>query len=112
MTRGELWWVDFGIPTGSAAGYRRPAIVIQSNELNATALNTVVVIPLTSNLRLAEYKPNVLLKNSATGLGKDSVAILPLITALDKGCFIERISQLPPRVVDAVYNAVLEVLKK
>ncbi|MGI5068364.1 hypothetical protein [Treponema denticola] len=24
MTRGEIWWVDFGIPIGSLPAYRRP----------------------------------------------------------------------------------------
>lgn len=112
MTNGELWWVDFGVPVGSAAGYRRPAIVVQSDELNATELNTVIVVPLTSNLRLAEYKPNVLLKQRDTGLHKDSVALPPLITALDKTCFIERISRIPERVMRSVYNAILEAVKR
>ena len=52
MTRGDLYWVDFGVPTGSAAGFRRPAVVLQSDEYNATALNTVVVVPLQVTLIL------------------------------------------------------------
>jgi mRNA interferase MazF len=28
MTRGEIWWVDYGIPYGSEPGYRRPVIII------------------------------------------------------------------------------------
>jgi mRNA-degrading endonuclease toxin of MazEF toxin-antitoxin module len=31
MIRGEIWLDDFGIPTGSEAGYRHPAVVIQNN---------------------------------------------------------------------------------
>ena len=27
MIRGDIWLVDFGIPMGSEAGYRRPAVV-------------------------------------------------------------------------------------
>ena len=52
MTRGDLYWVDFCVPTGSAAGFRRPAVVLQSDEYNATALNTVVVVPLQVTLIL------------------------------------------------------------
>ena len=52
MTRGDLYWVDFGVPTGSAAGFRRPAVVLQSDEYNTTALNTVVVVPLQVTLIL------------------------------------------------------------
>lgn len=111
MMHGELWWADFGVPLGSAVGYRRPAVIIQSDELIGTDINTVIVVPLTSNLRLAEYKPNILLKSKATELNKDSVALPPLLTALDKDCFIEKISKLPKSVVDVVYEAVLEALK-
>ena len=34
MTRGDVFFVDFGIPFGSEPGYRRPIIVIQSEFLN------------------------------------------------------------------------------
>ena len=33
MTRGEIWWVDFGVPFGSEVGFRRPVIVLQNNIL-------------------------------------------------------------------------------
>ena len=52
MTRGDLYWVDFGVPVGSAAGFRRPALVLQSDEYNATALNTVSLFPLQAILIL------------------------------------------------------------
>ena len=110
MTRGELYWVDFGVPMGSAAGFRRPAVVLQSDEFNATSLNTVIVVPFTSNLNLADYKPNVYVTAEDSGLTKDSVAIIPLVTALDRVCFIEKISSLPPAVVNEIYNAVIEMI--
>ena len=50
MTRGDVFFVDFGIPFGSEPGYRRPVIVIQSDRENLDALNTKVVIPLTSTI--------------------------------------------------------------
>ena len=111
MTRGDLYWVDFGVPVGSAAGFRRPALVLQSDEYNATALNTVVVVPFTSNLNLVDYKPNVYVTAEESGLSKNSVAIVPLVTALDKTCFIEKISSLPSSVVDEIYNVVIEIIR-
>ena len=111
MTRGDLYWVDFGVPEGSAAGFRRPALVLQSDEYNATALNTVVVVPFTSNLNLVDYKPNVYVSAEDSGLSKNSVAIVPLVTALDKTCFIEKISSLPSSVVDEIYNVVIEIIR-
>ena len=112
MTRGELWWVDFGVPVGSAAGFRRPAVILQANEFNETQLNTIVVVPFTSNLMLADYTPNVYVESSDSGLSKDSVAIIPLVTALDKICFKEFISELPSNVMDEIYDAVLYMIHK
>lgn len=54
MIRGEIWMVDFGVPFGSEPGWRRPAIVVQNDEFNQSAMHTTIVIPLTSNLRLAD----------------------------------------------------------
>ena len=36
MTRGEIWWIDFGIPFGSEVGFRRPVVVLQNDILNAS----------------------------------------------------------------------------
>ena len=61
MIRGDIWWVDFGEPLGSEPGWRRPAIIVQSDDFNKSDMNTTIVIPLTTNLRLAEFPGNVLL---------------------------------------------------
>lgn len=42
MTRGEIWWVDFGVPFGSEVGFRRPVIILQNNILNESNLLTVI----------------------------------------------------------------------
>ena len=74
MTRGELWWVDFGLAYGSMPQGRRPAIIVQNDNFNASHILTTVVVPLTTNVILAEYKDNVFLDKSVTNLSKDSVA--------------------------------------
>lgn len=94
MTRGEIWWVDFGVPKGSEAGYRHPAIVVQNNNYNASRIYTTVVIPLSSNLSLAEHKDNLLLPKNKTHLSKDSVACFPLITSVDKNQLDELVAKL------------------
>lgn len=94
MTRGEIWWVDFGVPKGSEAGYRHPAIVVQNNNYNASRIYTTVVIPLSSNLSLAEHKDNLLLPKNKTHLSKDCVACVPLITSVDKNQLDELVAKL------------------
>ena len=77
MIRDDIWWVDFGEPLGSEPGWRRPAVIVQSDEFNKSDMNTTVVIPLTTNLRLAEFPGNVLLSKQDSKLSKDSVAVTP-----------------------------------
>ena len=49
MTRGEIWWVDFGLAYGSMPQARRPAVIVQNDNVNASRIMTTVVIPLTTN---------------------------------------------------------------
>lgn len=55
MMYGEIWWVDFGVPYGSEPGFKRPAVVVQNNNFNESKIGTTVVVPLTTNLLVAEY---------------------------------------------------------
>lgn len=75
MTRGEIWWVDFGLAYGSMPQGRRPAVIVQNDNFNASRIMTTVVIPLSSNILLAEYKDNILLDKTVTKLSKDSVVL-------------------------------------
>jgi len=47
--RGEVWWVSFDASTGGEIQKTRPAIVI-SNDAANSALNRVIVIPVTSQV--------------------------------------------------------------
>lgn len=58
VKRGEIWWATLDQPRGSEPGYRRPVVVISSNEFNQSKINTAIVTVITSNLRLAEAPGN------------------------------------------------------
>ena len=62
MTRGEIWWAEFGIPYGSEIGYTRPVLIVQNDSYNESRIRTIVVLPLTTNIRLIDAPGNVLLK--------------------------------------------------
>jgi mRNA interferase MazF len=61
MIRGEIWWAQFGIPSGSEAGYKRPVLIVQDDSFNKSGIKTIVVLPLTTNLRLLDAPGNVLI---------------------------------------------------
>ena len=94
MKRGEIWWADLPDPVASEPGYRRPLVIIQIDEFNRSRINTVVVVGLTTNLRLAEAPGNVLLKSVQTGLPKDSVANASQVLTVDKSFLTEKVGKL------------------
>lgn len=110
MQRGEVWWAALGRPRGPEPGLRRPVVVVQANEYNRSALRTVVVACLTSNLDLAAAPGNVLCRPRATGLPKASVVNVTQVATLDRNALLERVGRLPPRLLDDVNAGLCLVL--
>ena len=110
MTRGEIWWVDFGLAFGSMTMGRRPALVVQNDNFNASRIATTVVLPLTTNTLLAEHRDNVLLSKKITQLPYDSVALVPQIGAVDKECLVEKVSKLSPVTMLEISSALSDFL--
>jgi mRNA interferase MazF len=106
ISQGEIWWADLGDPVGSAPGFRRPVLVVQGDPFNRSRIATVVCVVLTSNLKWADAPGNVLLRRSATGLDKDSVANVSQIVTLDKSQLTEAVGKLPQRKLDAVLGGI------
>ena len=102
MRRGEVWWASLPRPSGSGPGYRRPVLVIQSNEFNESRIRTVVVVAITSNLRLALAPGNVLCRAREMGLPKDSVANVSQLLTVDKSFLTERVKTIPERILAEV----------
>jgi mRNA interferase MazF len=84
MIRGELWRTDFGGPFGSEAGFRRPVLIVQTDAFNESRIRTIVVLPLTTNLRLLDAPENVLVNDKESKLAEDSVIIVAQFYALDR----------------------------
>lgn len=97
MDRGTVWWASLPDPVGSMPGYRRPVLVVQADSFNRSRIETVLVVILTSNLRLAAAPGNVLLPARVTGLPKDSVANVSQIITVDKSLLTEEVGQLSPK---------------
>jgi mRNA interferase MazF len=94
VSQGDVFWASLPDPTGSGSGFRRPVVIVQGNAFNASRLATVLVVPLTSNLRWAAAPGNVLLEAERTGLPKDSVANVSQIVAVDRSVLSERVGHL------------------
>ena len=85
-------------------------IVVQGDAFNASRLATVVVVPLTSNLRWADAPGNVLLKARRSGLPKDSVANVSQIVAVDRSVLTEHVGRVPRAKLELVLAGIDVVL--
>ena len=110
MRRGEIWWAALGRPMGSEPGYRRPVVVLQTNEFNESPIRTVVVVAITSNLGLASAPGNVRCRKRETGLAKPSVVNVSQVATIDKSRLLERGGSLPGRLLAEVEEGVRLVL--
>lgn len=84
IRQGDIYWIDLDEPGGSEPGYRHPRIVVQNNLFNHSRINTVLVCPLTSNLKRADSPGNVLLSKREANLPKPSVVNVSQIFTVDK----------------------------
>lgn len=110
VSQGDVVLVDFPAPMGSGPGFRRPAVIVQTDALNRSAIATTICVPLTSNLKWADALGNVLLAKRVTGLPKDSVANVSLVVAIDKALVAERVGKLSRRRLGAVVDGINLVL--
>ena len=112
VRQGDVWWAELSDATGSGPGFRRPVVVVQSDALNRSRLNTAVCVPLTSNTTWANAPGNVLLATGDTGLSRPSVANASQILALDRSLLIEHASVLPERKLIQVLQGIALILAR
>jgi mRNA interferase MazF len=96
VKRGEVWWATLPAPTSSEPGYRRPVVIVQSDEFNRSRIRTVIAAVVTSNITLVAAPGNVLLPKRGLGLSRESVVNVSQIVTLDKAFLTERVGRLPP----------------
>jgi mRNA interferase MazF len=94
ISQGDVCWASLDDPIGSSPGFRRPVAIVQGDSFNASRIATTVVVPLTSNLRLAAAPGNVVLSAARTGLPKDSVANVSQIVSVDRSLLTDRVGRL------------------
>ncbi len=111
IRQGDIYWVGLPEPSGSEPGYVRPFVVVQNNVFNRSAIHTVVVCALTSNLRRAEAPGNVLLEDGEAGLPKRSVVNVTQLVTVDKRNLGDFIGALSPRRMRQILDGIAVVLE-
>ena len=93
MRRGELWWANLGAHRPQEQTGRRPVIIWQSDALNGV-LQSVLVVPLTTNLDRARLAGTAIISATPEGPPADSVALAFQMRAIPKTALDSRIRAL------------------
>lgn len=96
ISQGDVFWLTLG-GVGSEPKGRRPVVVVQHDRYNHSAISTIVVAAVTSNLRLAAMPGNVRLAKGDGGLPRASVVNVTQLATLDKSRLNERSGKLYAR---------------
>jgi mRNA interferase MazF len=81
--RGDIYLADLNPSRGSEQAGIRPVILVQRQNLERFT-RTVVVIPVTTNLRRAQVPGTMLIPAGEGGLSQESVALCYQIVVIDK----------------------------
>jgi mRNA-degrading endonuclease toxin of MazEF toxin-antitoxin module len=110
LKRGEVWWADLGAYRLREQTGRRPVVIWQSDTLTR-ALQSVLVVPLTTNLDRANLAGTALISSSSTsGPPEDSVALAFQMRAIPKSALQTKIRDLDQSEVEELELATDEAL--
>ena len=110
MKRGEIWWASLEDPISSGPGYKRPVVVISSNDFNSSKINTTIVAIITSNLNLSEAPGNFELTKKNSGLSRKSVVNISQLITLDKSFLTEKTGKLSNKQIEILNDGLKLVL--
>lgn len=110
MKRGEIWWASLSEPRGSEPGFRRPVVIVSSDDFNDSKISTVLVAVITSNLRLADAPGNIRVDRKHSKLAKDSVINVSQILTVDKAFLTEKVAKLDQHYINALDDGLKLVL--
>jgi len=90
---GEVYLADLNPTRGSEQAGIRPVITVQRDTLDRFT-TTVVVVPVTSNLRRAKIPGKIILPAGEGGLTQDSVVLCYQVVALDRQRLIQKLGNI------------------
>ena len=102
VVRGGVYWIELD--------KRRPCVVVSSDDVLGVEVWQTHVVPITSNVDRAGMAGNVLLRSTATGLPRDSVAVPLGLELIDRSLLADRSGRLPQILIDDIDDGLREML--
>jgi mRNA interferase MazF len=110
MRRGEVWVANLNPDRGAETGKIRPVVILQDDSLLESALGTVMVSPMTTQVRrgVAPLRVPVAARDR---LRKDCQVMVDKTRALDRNRFVEGpLTRLTDRELQAVEHSLRALL--
>ena len=110
ISQGDIFWSMLARSTGSEPENKRPVVVVQRDSINRSKFNTVLVVPLTKQIKHAHIPGNVLLQKAEANLPSSSLARCTHVMVIDKSRLIEKIGTLPLKKTNKIIENIIWVL--
>jgi mRNA interferase MazF len=104
-------WLELEEPRDAAPGGNHPAVVLSHDRFNRSAISTVVVVLIISQLRYAALPGNVRLRKGEAGLPRPSVVNVTQIATIDRMAIRSRFGRLSRGRVAEIWHGVTLVLQ-
>ena len=103
--RGDIYLADLNPTRGSEQGGIRPVIIVQNTNIDRFT-RTVIVIPVTTNLRRSKIPGTIMIPSGEGGLNQESVALCYQIVVIDKERLQQKLGTLSPRYLQQLETAI------
>ena len=109
LTSGDVVMLDLGVPEGSEAGLRRPAVVVTADRVLRHSPRVVQVVPLTTTVR--GYSSEVTIEpDSGNGLQATSAAQCQHVRAVATSRLGESLGNIGPLALSQVRDTLAVLL--
>jgi mRNA interferase MazF len=110
MSRGDIYLADLNPSRGSEQAGIRPVVVVQREAIDRFT-QTVVIVPLTSNLRRLNIPGSFTIPIGEGGLTQESVALCYQIAVIDRQRLMRQLGKLSSFYAQQLNEALIYTLQ-
>jgi mRNA interferase MazF len=110
MSRGDIYLADLNPSRGSEQAGIRPVVIVQRGAIDRFT-QTVVIVPITSNLRRLNIPGTFTIPTGEGGLTQESVALCYQIAVIDRQRLIRQLGRLSLSYIQQLNEALVYTLE-
>ncbi len=107
ICQGDVFWATFRQSKGSEPKNKRPVVVVQRDSINRSKFQTVLVVPLTKQIKHTHIPGNVLLRKGDANLPSKSLARCTHVMVIDKSRLDKKIGTLTKDKLQDIINHII-----